>query len=300
MNHRLVDTLGIILFSTVLVTTSHAQLMQRKASPTTIGKRPRLVVSDISLRPIPNNEGFYIFFAYKNIGEGGLPRASEMSLKPNYRVLIDNREIQHGQLFFPDTPTPPGWGIPQDVGFSAGDIKYQLNDDRWRIGNWLTVLINENKALGSESHSMTVNLRQMALQFWYDVIISSCKVNKSDHKLYVEVRIDGQMGLLEDFELWAKNATSKDDKDLDAVVKIKPGQRVYQFNKKFGFTEPRVTTALGGFAYEKKHVISEFTVLEITVRPGYNLKTGKIKYFWKDIDHTNDHVQLNLRHRIDY
>ena len=299
MNHRLVGTLGIIIFSIVLVTTNHAQVIQRKATPTTIGKQPRLVVSDISLRPMPNDEGFKIFFAYKNIGEGGLPRASEMSVKPNYRVLIDNREVQHGQLFFPDAPTPPGWGIPQNVGFFAGDIKYQ-SDDHWRVGNRLTVVINEDKALGSESHLMTVNLRQMALQFWYDVIIGSYKLNKSDHKFYVEVRIDGQMGLLKEFELWVRTATNSDDGGFDTVVKIKPGQRVYQFNKKIGFTHTVVTTALDGWAYEKKHEINEFTQLQIIVRPGYDLKTGKIKCFWKDIDHTNDHVLLNLRHGKDY
>ena len=225
-----------------------------------------------------------------------------MPVKPNYRVLIDNRETQHGQLFFPDAPTSPGWGIPQEVGFSAGEIKYQVNDDHWRIGNWLTVSINENKALGMESHSMTVNLRQMALQFWYDIIVSNYKLTESDHNLnlYVEVRIDGQMGLINEFQLWVKKGIGPNTTLLDTVVKIKPGQRVYQFNKKVSFTDTVPDTALGGWVHEEKKVESNSVGLQILVRPGYNLKTGKVKYPWRDIDHTNDSRYRILLRGVEY
>lgn len=72
-------------------------------------KRPALSISDVRLKA--DDDGFVITFGYKNSGTGPLPKSSEMPVKPDYRVLIDNREISRGGLIFPAFQAPPGWEV---------------------------------------------------------------------------------------------------------------------------------------------------------------------------------------------
>ena len=95
-----------------------------------------------------------------------------MPVKPDYRVLIDNREVARGSLIFPAFQAPPGWEVPSFFGY---EIKYQtseLFDDSWTIGNLVTVKINENKVNGMASDSKSYNLKPMALNYSYDVMIN--------------------------------------------------------------------------------------------------------------------------------
>ncbi len=82
-------------------------------------KFPRLEVSDIDLAP--NAEGFGIVFNYKNVGQAALPKASEVPVKPSYRVLIDGKETASGSLFIPAFAAPPDW---EQVGFFGGWIGF--------------------------------------------------------------------------------------------------------------------------------------------------------------------------------
>jgi hypothetical protein len=222
------------------------QVAQRKAEALSkVLGSPRLVVTDISLRP--TDDALKIFIAYKNVGSGGLPPAHEMTAKPGYRVLIDNREIQHGVLFFPDAATEPGWEVPQNLGFFAGEIKCwkvsdQTSHSAWWIGSVITVVINENKALGMESHSMTVNLKQMALRFWYDIVVQSARLDKNSKSVTIDVRIDGQLGLVPSFHVG-------DHHNYGVEVKVKPGQHLYRLTQKVSWFNWRARNPFRLYVY---------------------------------------------------
>ena len=118
-----------------------------------------------------------ITFGYKNSGTAPLPKSSEMPVKPDYRVLIDNREVARGSLIFPAFQAPPGWEVPS---FYGTEIKFQtsgLFDYGWTIGNLVTVKINENEVNGMAGDSESYNLKPMALNESYDVMITGATLD---------------------------------------------------------------------------------------------------------------------------
>jgi hypothetical protein len=186
---------------------------------------PRLEISNFELAP--NDEGFVITFGYKNTGSGPLPKASEMPVKPTFRVLVDNMELKKGNLFIPENPAPPGWEVKT---FSGGSIKFPTipgMDFSWHLGNTVTVHINENKVGGMESDSESYNLRQLALRHSYDAVILTPYLNWAGKILVVEVRIDGVIQPDKEFQLF--NATM--GCDFNTVVKFNPNQRLYTFTR---------------------------------------------------------------------
>jgi hypothetical protein len=244
--------------------------------PSRILKAPRLVVSDITLRP--DDTGFKIFMAYKNVGNGGLPRASQMPVKPNYRVLIDNREIRRGDLFFPDAPTPPGWELPVGIGFFVGDINAWTKADKtrredWRVGDSITVIVNENKALGMASHSMTASLREMALRFWYDLLVESVALEPMSMTVHIKLRIDGRL------DLAPKKFYVSDHQKYAIEVKLKPGQRDYHLTQKVPLKE-----------WEINHAVICFGVWA----------PGQLYEAPKDIDYRNNHWYHIYKRGRDY
>jgi hypothetical protein len=169
---------GIIACFSARVPTDRPQLL----------KFPRLAITGVDL--VPNAEGFGIIFGYKNVGTGPLPKRSEMNVKPDFRVLIDGKEIEKGDLFIPETPAPPGWEIKTHFG---GWIKYPAAmDNQWHIGNMITVHINENKAGGMNSDSQTYNLKQIALKYGFDVIIEDLSLDWNTGELTAHYRIMGR------------------------------------------------------------------------------------------------------------
>lgn len=155
-------------------------------------KFPALSISDVKLAP--NADGFVITFGYKNSGAGPLPKGSEMPVKPSFRVLIDNRDVNQGSLFIPEFPAPPGWEVPT---YHGGFIKYPPPPNfemNWTIGNLVTVKINENAVNGMASDSQSYNLKPMALNYSYDALITGVTLDWAKEVLTVNVRIDGHIG----------------------------------------------------------------------------------------------------------
>ncbi len=128
--------------------------------------RPKLAVTAIGL--VRNASGYGIVFGYKNAGDGALPRRSELAVKPDYRVLIDDREVDKGDLFIPQTPPAgPGWEMP---AFSGGTIAFPVSEPHpWNIGDRITILLNERNALNMGTASKTSALRLIALTAGYDL-----------------------------------------------------------------------------------------------------------------------------------
>jgi len=151
-------------------------------------KFPRLAITGVDL--VPNAEGFGIIFAYKNVGTGSLPKRSEMNVKPDFRVLIDGKEIEKGDLFIPEIPAPPGWEIKTHFG---GWIKYPANMNyQWNIGNTIMVSINEKKAGGMNSDSKSWPLKPIALEYSFDVLINDLSLDWNTSELTVHYRIVGK------------------------------------------------------------------------------------------------------------
>ncbi len=159
--------------------------------PPSIFQKPKLVVSDIDLTP--NAEGFGIIFSYKNVGNGPLPKASQVPVKPSYRVLIDGREMASGSLFIPAFSAPPGW---EQMGYFGGMIVMPANlyeNKLWNIGNTITVHINENKVMGMENHTLGLNLKPIALKYAYDVVFTEVTFDWNTNELRMSVRVDGKV-----------------------------------------------------------------------------------------------------------
>ncbi len=188
---------------------------------------PSLAVSNVRVNPNP--DGFVITFGYKNSGTGALPKASAMPEKPDFRVLVDSRELTRGRLFIPESPAPPGWEVET---FHGGEIKYPTvkPDLAFYVGDTLTVVINENRINGMASDSMSVDLRELALGHSYDLHVSSVSANWADETINVHVRIDGRLPT--DKEILLINNPYQCQ--FDAVVKMNPGQRNYVLTRKLG------------------------------------------------------------------
>jgi hypothetical protein len=233
-------------------------------------KFPRLEVSGIDLTP--NAEGFGIVFNYKNVGQGALPKASEVPVKPNYRVLIDGKQTASGSLFIPAFPAPPDW---EQVGFFGGWIRLPTwallghqNPDpvysntldqpcwQWHIGNTITAHINENKVMGMESHSLTLNLRNILLHYSFDWLCTGITYDWSTRMLTISARLDGQMPLNRKFSLVCNGRYLPGAAQW--VVEGKLDKRLYSFSRKVEVPENEnhlsfeVFTTVGPIAAQEK------------------------------------------------
>ena len=176
------------------INTGARAVIINKERPQRLLKFPALSISDVTLSP--NVEGFVVTFGYKNSGTGPLPKGSEMPVKPNFRVLIDNREVNQGSLFIPEFPAPPGWEVPTYHGCFIKCPPLPNFDYSWTVGNLVTVKINENAVNGMASDSQSYNLKPMALHHSYDVLITGVTLDWAKEILTVNIRIDGKIGAL--------------------------------------------------------------------------------------------------------
>ena len=196
-------------------------------------KLPALAISDVNLGA--NNEEFVITFGYKNSGSAPLPKGSEMPEKPNFRVLIDGHEANRGNLFIPETPAPPGWNVP---AFHGCVIKFQTGQEfnpNWTAGNTLAVKINENRVNGMESDSETYNLKPMALNWSYDVILTGVVLDWAKETLTLSARIDGDFSGLRYIRFYNNTSDSPFISGFGGFTDandIVPGQRFYSYVKK--------------------------------------------------------------------
>ena len=168
--------------------------------PPVLLKFPKLEVTGIDLVPYPDGT-VNVVFAYKNTGTAPLPRRSEFAVQPDFRVVVDGRELAKGDLFIPENPpAPPGWGVTTHFG---GSLKFPLASSNYVsetgyaygdffIGDSITVHINERKAGGMAPSSSTLNLRNMALKFGYDLMISSREYDWATKTLKIQLRIVGK------------------------------------------------------------------------------------------------------------
>ena len=233
---------------------------------------PALSITDVTLKE--DDDGPMIMFGYKNSGTGQLPKSSEMPVKPDFQVLIDGRVVARGSLIFPAFPAPPNWEVPT---FFGHQIKYQyLFDYTWTIGNVVTVKINENKVNGMAADSRTYNLRPMALNLGYDVMITGATLDWNAGVLKAEVRIDGDFESYETiyaFDAHPDYSTGVPVWEIKADVV--PGQRFYTLSKK-----------RGGLKGQVEHKISIGVLL---------LKESDRDAFIKDIDHRNNLYERTFR-----
>jgi hypothetical protein len=128
---------------------------------------PRLAVTAIKL--IPNATGYGIVFGYKNVGNGPLPPRHALAVKPDYRVVIDGRQVDAGDLWIPESP-PGGPGFEQPTN-SGGFINFPGLEVPWpwSIGSQITISLDERNALGGGPASKTSSLRLIALPVGYDL-----------------------------------------------------------------------------------------------------------------------------------
>jgi hypothetical protein len=221
--------------------------------PTMLLKFPRLEVSEIDLTP--NAEGFGIIFNYRNAGSGALPKASEVKEKPNYRVLIDGKEMASGSLFIPAFAAGPGW---EQVGYFGGWIVLpgfiQAEESNWHIGQTITVHINENKALGMDSHTLSRPLKPIALKYKCDALINGVSFDWQTHELTVSLRYEGQLQPLRLVNVTCSNdgnywVDPKRDYCFFERVALQEGQSHYTLSKKIRFPEHIRTITLYVKAY---------------------------------------------------
>jgi hypothetical protein len=140
---------------------------RRPEVPVSLLFKPKLAVTAITLTV--NASGYGIIFGYKNVGNGSLPRRHELAVKPDYRVLIDGRQIDAGDLWIPENP-PGGPGYEQPTN-SGGLIPFPGVGvpSPWSIGNQITIILDERNVLGNGPSSKTSSLRLIALPVGYDL-----------------------------------------------------------------------------------------------------------------------------------
>jgi hypothetical protein len=230
-------------------------------------KFPALVIYQAGM--VPYDDKFEVTFGYKNSGSGPLPKNSEMPVKPNFRVLVDNREVNHGDLFIPAFPAEPGWGVPT---FSACAITRQTMgpfDPSIYVGNELKVIINENKVNGMASSSQTYSLRTMALNYSYDIAINQVTLDWSSSLLTALVRLEGVFRANDEIELW-------DDKIIHLAgydwwhitARAQPGQHLYTLSRK-----------VDGLKGQNSHPVA----LRVSLK-----RSSDPALLHKDIDHRNN------------
>ena len=235
--------------------------------PPSFLKLPALSISDAKLTA--NDDGFVITFGYKNSGTGPLPKGSEMPVKPDFRVLIDNREVARGNLIFPAFQAPPGWEVPT---FYGCEIKYQssgLFDYDWTIGNLVTVKINENKVNGMASDSKSYNLKAMALNNSYDVMITGATLDWNTGILRTDIRIDGNFGSYDQIHLFDAHTNVLAGTPVwEVKAFVVPGRRLYTLSRK-----------RDGLKNQTEHKVSLGVILK---------KGSDARAHIKDIDHRNN------------
>jgi hypothetical protein len=228
---RAVDGFPFGVSPRIIIGSGARVLNPRMERPPNLLIFPVLSISDVKLTA--NDDGFVITFGYKNSGTGPLPKGPEMPVKPDFRVLIDNREVARGNLIFPAFEAPPGWEMPT---FYGCEIKYQSSgifDYKWTIGNLITVKINENKANGMASDSKSYNLKPMALNFSYDVMITGATLDWNTGILRADIRIDGDFASYDQirvFDAGTNVLTGTPAWEVKAFVV--PGRRFYTLSKK--------------------------------------------------------------------
>lgn len=213
-------------------------------------KLPALAITNIAATY--NGEGFVVTFGYKNSGTGALPKGSSLAEKPNFRVLVDGREVNRGTLFFPEVPAQPGWElatyaagvIPNQAPIYAGPPNYQTHFDwEFTYGDRLQVIINENKVNGMESAAKNFDLRGATLRDLYDAFIVSALLDWEHETLTYRVQFLGNTSGIVDFEV--VNRVDNNEWDyfpppqynpppgwfLKHVMMV-PGQRSFTFTQK--------------------------------------------------------------------
>lgn len=203
--------------------------------PPSLLQLPRLAVTEIGLAP--NAEGFGIIFNYRNVGNGSLPKAVGATQKPTYRVLIDGKETASGSLFIPAFAAPPGW---EQKGYFGGWITLPsgaqgVGDYQFHVGNMITVHINENKVMNMDSHSLTQNLKPIALKYGYDLILNSVHYDWDANAVTMSVRIDGKIPANKQLR-FSCPGEFHDDVNLEA------GQRLYTHRQKLLYKPPKKQT----------------------------------------------------------
>jgi hypothetical protein len=238
-------------------------------------KLPALSISGVNLTA--NDDGFLITFGYKNSGTGPLPKGSEMPVKPDFRVLIDNREVARGSLIFPAFQAPPGWEVPT---FYGCEIKYQssgLFDYNWTIGNLVTVKINENRVNGMAGDSQSYNLKAMALNFNHDVMIMGATLDWNTGILRADIRIDGNFGSYDQIRVFDAHTNVLAGTPVwEVKAFVVPGRRLYTLSKK-----------RDGLKNQAEHKVSLGVIL---------IKGSDARAHIKDIDHRNN-IYENAFHR---
>jgi hypothetical protein len=230
-------------------------------------KFPALSIYQASMVAYP--DAFEVNFGYKNSGTGDLPKNSDMPVKPTFRVLVDNRQVNQGNLVIPAFPAPPGWVMPT---FFACEIKRQTSgsfDPTVFEGNQLTIYINENKVNGMASDTQTYSLRNMALLYGYDIGINDVTLDWNTGLLTVLVRLEGVFKANDEIHIEDRNIYHFPGYDWwHITAKAVPGQTLYTLSRK-----------RDGLKGTNDHTVALIVWLERPSDPGLVLE---------DIDHRNN------------
>lgn len=194
-------------------------------------KFPALVIYQAGM--VPYDDKFEVTFGYKNSGTGDLPKNSDMPVKPTFRVLVDNRQVNQGNLVIPAFPAPPGWEMPT---FFACEIARQTSgpfDPTVFEGNQLAIYINENKVNGMASSSQTYSLRSMALLYSYDIGINDVTLDWNSGNVTALIRLEGVFQPNDEITLWDDNLYHYPGYPWwHATAKAVPGQTLYTLSAK--------------------------------------------------------------------
>jgi len=214
-----------------------AQVLATKFQPADMLKKkyPRLCITSFDVGCNP--DGFVVTFAYKSCGIDPLPKGSTLPVKPDFRILIDTKEVNHGSLYIPEFEAPPGWEVP---AYHACDIPLQAPgefDRYWVMGGGIDIKINENKAGGMPSDTKSWSLRNLTLiRCGYDASIYSAIYDWQTETLTTLITIQGH---LEGYQKFRFFNTGQDslvvDKSLGGFSEehnLVPGQVQYEIKHK--------------------------------------------------------------------
>jgi hypothetical protein len=209
-------------------------------------KFPRIEVSDIGLAH--NTDGFAIHFNYRNAGNTPWPKASEVPVKPHYRVLVDNTDMTQGELHIPAFPAQPGW---EQFGYFGGQILLPTlgllihktsgsvyNENallfKWHVGDKVKVMANEYKVMGMDMHTLIKDLEPMALaEGMYDLKLLEVYYDWNTQILKITVALDGKVPPNGSFDLMCYQDSPPGSPDpLLYLVKQPMDKRVFVFTKK--------------------------------------------------------------------
>ncbi len=173
----------------------------RSPAPGPIAIRfPALTISGAKV--VCNVDAFEVTFAYKNTGSAPLPKASSLAAKPDFRVLIDGREMNRGTLVIPAFEAPPGWEMPSFFAAEVPINPLEKWDPEWTLGRRLVVEINANRVNGMAPDSKSFDLRQLGLGCGYDAFINGASYIWDKDLVTVSVRVDGAFAAGQKFLVW--------------------------------------------------------------------------------------------------